>query len=67
MTLVWVAVLVVLLIGLGALSVLVRRLEAAVDQVAHVQPTLRQVRLTTILVEDELAALRATLGENRHR
>ena len=64
---IWALVPTVLTLGAIVLAVLVRRLDDSVRGLDRRVAGLTQVRLATVVVEDDLAALRAALADTPHR
>ena len=67
MTALWLLVPLVLLAGAGLVAVVARRVSDALVELQVPLARLEQVRLATVAVEDDLAALRATLAHRTHR
>ena len=64
---IWALVPAVLTLGAVVLALLARRLDASVNTLERQRVGMTLVRLATVVVEDDLAALRAALAENPHR
>jgi hypothetical protein len=67
MTALWLVAPAVLLAGIAVAALLVRRLAQTTVELEARVADLQRVRLATVTVEDDLAVLRASLAERRHR